>query len=307
MATFIDNFPYQREFSAFLSLDKGLSKNSIEAYLSDVHKLHAFLSGETGKYTVDSITTNQLLDFLVYIAELGLSATSQARILSGIKAWFKFLNYQDILETNPAELLETPRLKRKLPVVLSVEEINDMVSVIDLSTETGQRNRAMIEMLYGSGLRVSELVTLKLSNFYFDDEYVRVIGKGNTERLIPASTESIKQVRLYVNHIRNLLTIKKGEEDYVFLNRRGHHLTRAMVYTIIKQLAAEAGINKEISPHTFRHTFATHLVENGADLRVVQEMLGHKSILTTEIYTHIDNQYLRQSIIDFHPWGRRGR
>jgi integrase/recombinase XerD len=305
--TIDDNFPYKREFAAFLSLDKGLSENSIEAYLLDVGKLHSYLMSEYGGYSIEKITTKQLLDFLVYVAELGLSSTSQARILSGIKAWFKFFNYSDILETNPAELLETPRLTRKLPVVLSVEEINSMIAQIDLSTKTGQRNRAIIEMLYGSGLRVSELVNLKLSNFYFEQEYVRIIGKGNTERLVPASTESIRQVLLYVNYDRKQLSIKKGEEDYVFLNSRGAHLTREMVFIIIKQLASDAGIKKEISPHTFRHTFATHLVENGANLRVVQEMLGHKSILTTEIYTHIDNQYLRQSIIEFHPWGKRGK
>ena len=298
-------FPFQDEFAAFLLLDKGLSDNSIEAYNNDVIKLHTFLLGELGSYSVDKITTPLLLDFLVYVAELGLSATSQARILSGIKAWFKFMNYSDILELNPAELLETPRMTRKLPVVLTVEEIDNMIAAIDLSSETGQRNRAIIEMLYGSGLRVSELVTLKLSNLYFDHEYVRVVGKGNAERLIPISNEAIKQINLYVQFYRNQLNIKKGEEDYLFLNRRGHHLTRAMIFTIIKTLALEAGVSKEISPHTFRHTFATHLVENGADLRVVQEMLGHKSILTTEIYTHIDNSYLRQSIIDFHPWGKR--
>lgn len=301
-----DIFPYKHEFKAFLSLDKGLSVNSIEAYLRDVGKLHSYLHMNYGSYTVESITTAKLLDFLVYIAELGLSATSQARILSGVKAWFRFFTYNDILESNPAELLETPRLTRKLPTVLSVNEIDKMVSAIDLSTDTGQRNRAIIEMLYGSGLRVSELVTLKLSNFYFDEEYVKITGKGNRQRLVPASRESIKQVKLYITTHRQMLSISKGEEDYVFLNRRGRHLTREMVFVIIKQLALLAGINKDISPHTFRHTFATHLVENGADLRVVQEMLGHKSILTTEIYTHIDNQYLRQSIIEFHPWGQRG-
>ncbi|MDD2564691.1 MAG: tyrosine recombinase XerD [Salinivirgaceae bacterium] len=298
-------FPHQDEFMAFLLLDKGLSENSIEAYNSDVVKLHTFLLGIKANYTVEWITTFHLMEFLVYVAELGLSATSQARILSGIKAWFKFMNYMDIMESNPAELLETPRMTRKLPVVLTVEEINSMIAEIDLSSETGQRNKAIIEMLYGSGLRVSELTTLRLSNVYFDEEYIRVIGKGNSERLIPISGESIKQMQLYIQFDRKQLDIKKGEEDYLFLNRRGHHLTRAMIFTIIKRLAEAAGINKEISPHTFRHTFATHLVENGADLRVVQEMLGHKSILTTEIYTHIDNAYLRQSIIDFHPWGKR--
>ena len=298
-------FPHQDEFTAFLQLDKGLSINSIAAYLNDVTKLHQFLTDSRGSYTVESITVRDIQNFLIFINQLGLSSMTQARILSGIKAWFKFMIYADILETNPAELIESNRIARKIPVILEIEEIDRMVSAIDLSTETGQRNRAMIEMLYGSGLRVSELVTLKLSDINFADEYLRVIGKGNSERLVPVSGVSIKQLLLYINHNRKELDIKKGEEDYVFLNRRGHHLTRAMVFTIIRQLAAAAGIKKEISPHTFRHTFATHLVENGADLRVVQEMLGHKSILTTEIYTHIDNQYLRQSIIEFHPWGKR--
>ncbi len=302
-----NDFPHKGAFEAFLSLDKGLSANSIKSYIGDVEKLHSYLIHQYGSYSIEKITTKQLLNFLVYIAEMGLSSTTQARILSGIKSWFKFFNYNDIMETNPAELLETPRLMRKLPVVLSVEEINSMVVQIDLSTETGQRNRAIIEMLYGSGLRVSELVNLKLSNFYFEQQYVRVIGKGNSERLVPASTESIKQVKLYVDYNRKQIPIKRGNEDYVFLNRRGQHLTREMVFVIIKNLAFMAGIKKKISPHTFRHTFATHLVENGADLRIVQEMLGHKSILTTEIYTHIDNQYLRQAIIDFHPWGRRSK
>jgi integrase/recombinase XerD len=297
-------FPYQNEFIIFLSLDKGLSDNSVSAYVEDVGKLHVFLSGILGSYSVGSITTRHIQDFLAYINELCLASMSQARILSGIKAWFKFLNYAEILDTNPAELIETNRITRKMPAILSVEEINRMISTIDLSAETGQRNRAMIELLYGSGLRVSELVTVKLSDIHFDEEYMRIIGKGNSERLAPVSSVSIKQIRLYVNYNRKQLDIKKGEEDFVFLNRRGRHLTRAMVFTIIRQLASAAGIKKKISPHTFRHTFATHLVENGADLRVVQEMLGHKSILTTEIYTHIDNHYLRQSIIEFHPWGK---
>lgn len=299
------NYPYRKDFIAFLRLDKGLSGNSIEAYDSDVHKLHAFLNGSLGLYSLADVTPQQLLDFLVYIAELGLSATSQARILSGIKAYFKFLNYLSYLDHNPAELLETPRLKRKLPVVLTVEEINRMVESIDLSSETGQRNRAMIEMLYGSGLRVSELVNLTLSGLNFNYEFVRVTGKGNKERLIPLSSEAIKQIQIYLSNYRTRLTIKRGDEDIVFLNRRGGRLTRNMVFTIIKTIARDAGISKNISPHTFRHSFATHLVENGADLRAVQEMLGHRSILTTEIYTHIDTTYLRQAIIEFHPWGKK--
>ena len=299
------NYPYRKEFIAFLRLDKGLSGNSIEAYDRDVHKLHAFLNGSLGSYSPGDVTSQQLLDFLVYIAELGLSATSQARILSGIKAYFKFLNYLSYFDRNPAELLETPRLKRKLPVVLTVDEINRMVESIDLSSETGQRNRAIIEMLYGSGLRVSELVNLTLSGLNFDYEFVRVTGKGNKERLIPLSSEAIKQIQIYLSNYRNRLPIKRGDEDIVFLSRRGGRLTRNMVFTIIKTIAGAAGISKNISPHTFRHSFATHLVENGADLRAVQEMLGHRSILTTEIYTHIDTTFLRQTIIEFHPWGKK--
>ncbi|HON17625.1 MAG TPA: site-specific tyrosine recombinase XerD [Salinivirgaceae bacterium] len=303
----LDVYRYRKEFLLFLKLDKGLSGNSVEAYDSDVQKLHAFLADRNQNYNLNEITTQQLLDFLMLLSEFGLSATSQARILSGIKAYFKFLNYSERLQNNPAELLETPRLKRKLPVVLTVEEINRMVASIDLSSETGQRNRAIIELLYGSGLRVSELVNLTVSGINFEFEFVRVLGKGNKERLVPMSSESIKQVRLYIDNYRNRLKINRGDEDIVFLNRRGRRLTRNMIFILIRQLAKNAGITKTISPHTFRHTFATHLIENGADLRVVQEMLGHRSILTTEIYTHIDTTFLRQSIVEFHPWGKGPR
>lgn len=301
----IKQFPHQNSFTAFLRLDKGLSKNSIEAYTNDVHKFHVFLIENIGNYEVQNITTQNIQDFLKYINMLELSATTQSRIISAIKAWFKFMNYTEIIENNPSELIDTPRLSRNIPVILSIEEIDKIVAAIDLSSETGQRNRAIIEMLYGSGLRVSELTTIKLSDIHFDKEYLRVIGKGNSERLVPVSKESVKQIKLYIDYERKQIKIEKGEEDFVFLNRRGSHLTRAMIFTIIRRLTAEAGINKVISPHTLRHTFATHLVENGADLRVVQEMLGHKSIMTTEIYTHIDNKYLRESIVEFHPWGKR--
>lgn len=301
----MNEIPHRRQFAAFLSLDKGLSGKTVEAYLHDIDKLHAFLTLDAPSYTLDQVDNARLLDFLMYIAHLGLQPKSQARIVSGIKAYFKFLNYTGLYSKDPAALLETPRIERSLPAVLTVEEIDAMVAAIDLSSETGQRNRAMVEMLYGSGLRVSELVTLRITDMNYADGYVKVIGKGDAQRLVPLSREAMRQAQLYTRHVRARQDIQRGEGDYLFLNRRGRHLTRAMVNVIIKQLADAAGITKSISPHTFRHSFATHLVENGADLRAVQEMLGHRSILTTEIYTHIDSRYLRQTIADYHPWGRR--
>lgn len=296
--------PYTKPFRAWLRLEQGLSENTIEAYVSDIYKLFTFLSIENKNPDVHLIITKNLQHFLKWINELGLGATSQARILSGIKAYFRFLITDEIIQNNPAELIETPRTARKLPVVLSLEEIDEIIGVIDKSKDHSQRNHAIIETLYSCGLRVSELTELKRSNLHFDEGFIRVIGKGNHERLVPIGKPAMKEITIYMQTERVQIPVQKGEDNFVFLNRRGHHLTRAMIFTIIKDLTKMAGITKTISPHTFRHSFATHMVENGADLRVVQEMLGHKSILTTEIYTHLDRHYLRETIIEFHPHGR---
>ncbi|MDA3867407.1 MAG: site-specific tyrosine recombinase XerD [Salinivirgaceae bacterium] len=295
--------PQAKGFSAWLQIEKGLAKNTIEAYMDDLTKLWSFVAGQSMEFRPESITTQELQGFLKWINELGLGATSQARILSGIKSYFRFLKLEEYIDKNPAHLLDTPRTERKLPVVLAIDEIDALIGALDMSKEQSQRNRAIIETLYGCGLRVSELIELKLSNLHFAEGFIRVIGKGNHERLVPIGKTAMKEINSYVQYERSHVNVQKGENDFVFLNRRGKHLTRAMVFTIIKQLALAAGIKKNISPHTFRHSFATHLVENGADLRVVQEMLGHRSILTTEIYTHLDRQYLKQTITEFHPHG----
>lgn len=236
-----------------------------------------------------------------WIAEMGISARSQARIISGVRSFYTYMIVEDILKDDPTDLLELPRLGRKLPEVLSIEEIDTLKAAVDLSKPEGHRNKAIIETLYSCGLRVSELVNLQLTNIYFEDGFMRVIGKGNKERLVPVNKEVEQEINWYVNHVRNHLTIKQGHEDFVFLNRRGAQLTRVMIFTIIKNLAKAIHLKKTISPHTFRHSFATHLVEGGANLRAVQEMLGHESISTTEIYTHLNNDYLREAIISFHP------
>ncbi len=299
------NIPYADDFRAWLQIEKGLSVNTINAYMQDLLKLAQFSDEHSGKLKPESTDIKTLREFLHWIHDIGLSPTSQARILSGIKAYFKFLKMEEIIESNPAHLLETPRTKRKLPVVLSLEEIDAIVDVIDMSKPQSQRNRAIIETLYGCGLRVSELTELQLSNLHFSEGFIRVIGKGNSERLVPIGETAKKEINTYVKYERVHVEPQKNEEDYVFLNRRGKHLTRVMVFTMIKQLVQAAGIHKTISPHTFRHSFATHMVENGADLRVVQEMLGHKSILTTEIYTHIDRHYLKETLIEYHPHGKK--
>lgn len=296
--------PHLKAFRAWLRLEQNHSENTIEAYVEDVKKLYVFLAAQNKKIATLLITTKHIQLFLRWINELGLGASTQARILSGIKSYFRFLVMDEILKINPAELLETPRAMRKLPTVLSLEEIDGMIATIDKSKNHSQRNHAIIETLYGCGLRASELTNLKINNLHFNEEFIRVIGKGNHERLIPIGKPAIKEITTYMQTERVHIEVQKGEENYVFLNRRGYHLTRAMIFTIVKELAKLAGITKTISPHTFRHSFATHMVENGADLRVVQEMLGHKSILTTEIYTHLDRHYLRETIIEFHPHGR---
>ncbi len=288
-------------FQHYLKLEKSLSANSIDAYLRDIEKLHQYLE-MTGDITMpENISLEQLEQFVQYIHKLGLNDRSQARIISGIRAFYKFLLMEDAINHNPTELLEGPKLSRKLPDTLSYDEINQLINVIDLSTPEGTRNKAMLETLYSCGLRVSELVNLKISNLFLEVEFIKVVGKGNKERLIPIGSDAIKYINIYRSTVRNQIGIKPGSEDYLFLNRRGNLLSRVMVFMIIKELAAKAGITKSISPHTFRHSFATHLVEGGADLRAVQEMLGHESITTTEIYTHLDREYLRETIAKYHP------
>lgn len=292
---------YRKGFRAYLKLEKSLSENSIEAYLHDIDKLFQYLQLENFTGSVQDIKLKHLTDFVEQIAELGLSASSQARVISGVRAFFNYLMMEDIIITDPTELLEMPKIGRKLPVVLSVEEIDAMVAKIDLSKPEGVRSKAMIETLYSCGLRVSELCSLKISELHFNDSFILVTGKGNKQRLVPIGSVAQKCILTYLEHIRVHLEISEANRDFVFLNQRGKPLSRVFVFMMIKNLAMKAGIKKTISPHTFRHSFATHLLEGGADLRVVQEMLGHASIITTEIYTHIDRDYLRESILLFHP------
>ncbi|SHM08808.1 site-specific tyrosine recombinase XerD [Mucilaginibacter sp. OK098] len=288
-------------FQSYLKLEKSLSGNSIEAYSRDIEKLFQFSDREGVKINPENITLTDLRQFIVWAAELGMIPSSQARILSGIKAFYKYLLMEDLIKSDPSELLESPKIQRKLPDTLSIEDINKLIDAIDLSKPEGGRNKAILEVLYGCGLRVSELTELKLSNLYLDIEFIKVTGKGSKERLVPIGGSAIKALKIWIESIRVHIPIKKGEEDLVFLNRRGARLSRVYIFMIIKQLAELTGINKTISPHTFRHSFATHLVEGGADLRAVQEMLGHESITTTEIYTHLDREYLKGTIIQFHP------
>lgn len=290
---------YKADFKRYLLLERGLSENSIDAYLADVDKLFGYLSSHN--ILLEDVNSANLQDFLGWISSLGVATSTQARVLSGIKTFFSFLELEYGNKNNPARLLETPRLTRKLPTVLSIPEIDRLMGAIDLSSSEGGRNKALIEVLYGCGLRVSELVTLKRSNLHLEVEFIKVEGKGNKERLIPIGRQAIKYLKIYLDEIRPQLPQKAAYEDFVFLNRRGAALSRVMVFLIIKGLAQKAGIEKEISPHTFRHSFATHLVEGGADLRAVQDMLGHESISTTEIYTHMDRDYLQSIITQYHP------
>ncbi len=290
-----------KQFKNYLKLEKSLSLNSIDAYVHDVVKLRQFLEISNKESSPAKLTYNDLTDFLVFLSELGMSPHSQARIISGIKGFYKFLMIEEIVTNDPSALLESPKLGRKLPDTLSFPEIESLLNSIDLSTAEGTRNRAMLETLYSSGLRVSELVELRLNNVFVDQGFLRVLGKGSKERLVPIGREALKYMNIYVKEIRCHLVAKPGSENHVFLNRRGAGLTRVMVFTIIKNLAKDLGMKKSISPHTFRHSFATHLIEGGADLRAVQEMLGHESITTTEIYTHLDRDYLKQIIKDYHP------
>lgn len=290
---------YIKNFVSFLKIEKGLAENSIFAYQNDVSKLYDFALAR--KLSVTDLSYAHLTEFVAELYDLGLSARTQARIISGIKQFFVFLLVEDILHDDPSELLELPKIGRKLPEVLSIEEIDQLISAVDLSKAEGHRNRAMIETLYSCGLRVSELVNLRFSDLYFEEGFIRVIGKGNKERLVPVSPSVEKEIGIYNDHVRRHQNIQQGNENVVFLNRRGAMLTRVMIFTIIKNLSAEIGLKKSISPHTFRHSFATHMIEGGANLRAVQEMLGHESITTTEIYTHLDQRFLRDAIITFHP------
>lgn len=293
--------PYKKGFKAYLQLEKSLSENSVQAYLHDVELLTQYLQTVQDLKTPDALELKDLQQFVKYIAELGMSAGSQARIISGLRQFYKFCVLEQITRNDPTVLLDAPKLKRKLPDTLSYEEIESIINEIDLSKAEGGRNKAILETMYSCGLRVSEVVNLKLSNLYLDVGFVRVIGKGDKERLVPIGSSAVKYINIYRNDIRVHLQPKKGFEDYLFLNRRGAALTRVMIFLIIKELALKAGIQKNISPHTFRHSFATHLVEGGADLRAVQQMLGHESITTTEIYTHLDREYLRKTLEQYHP------
>jgi integrase/recombinase XerD len=290
---------YIKQFVHYLKIERSLAENSIFAYQQDVVKLKDFC--ESYQLSPIHIQTGHLKQFIAALFDLGLSARSQARIISGWKQFFDFLILEDLRNDDPSEGLELPKIGRKLPEVLTIEEIDCIIAQIDLATAEGQRNKAIIETLYSCGLRVSELVNLRFEDCFFEEGFVRVIGKGNKERLVPVSPSVIEEVGTYVATDRPLVPIKKGQEAYVFLNRRGAQLTRVMIFTIIKNLATLAGIQKNISPHTFRHSFATHLIEGGANLRAIQDMLGHESITTTEIYTHLDQRFLREAILSFHP------
>lgn len=288
-------------FKAYLKLERSLSENSIEAYSRDIEKLYQFADIQVIKLNPETVTLTDLRQFIVWVTELGMIPSSQARILSGIKSFYKYLLMEDIIKSDPSELLESPKIQRKLPDTLGIDDVNKLINAIDVSKPEGARNKAILEVLYGCGLRVSELTELKLSNLYLEIEFIKVMGKGSKERLVPIGSSAAKALKIWIENIRVHVPVKKGEEDLVFLNRRGARLSRVYIFMVIKQLAELTGIKKTISPHTFRHSFATHLVEGGADLRAVQEMLGHESITTTEIYTHLDREYLKGTIIQYHP------
>ena len=288
-----------KEFKYYLQIERSLAQNSVEAYIRDINKLATYCS-KINKTEI-STSTKDIRKFISELNDNGISARSQARIISGIKSFYKYLIIEDFIIDDPTTLIDNPKIGLKLPDVLSIIEIDMIVAAIDLSSKHGERNRAIIETLYSCGLRVSELINLKISNIQFIEGYLKVTGKGNKERLAPIGSKAIKYISLYINEVRVHQKIKKNQQDYVFLNNRGSKLTRVMIFTIIKKLVKIAGIQKKISPHTFRHSFATHLIEGGADLRAVQEMLGHESITTTEIYTHLDKDYLRSNLMQFHP------
>ncbi len=291
-----------KDFQAHLLLERALADNTIEAYGRDLEKLLQFLQLKQYDISLTQLEAEHLTEMILWLNELGLGARSQGRLLSALKTFYKYLLAEDLIQNDPTELLEGPRLARKIPDVLSYEEIQAMLATIDLSEAHGVRNRAMLETLYASGLRVSELTDLRLSNLFLDIGFIKVLGKGDKERIVPIGEEAIKHIRLYQEGVRRLQSnIHKDAENILFLNRRGKRLTRIMVFLIVKECAERAGIQKNVSPHTFRHSFATHLIEGGADLRAVQDMLGHESILTTEIYTHLDTNFLRETVLQFHP------
>ena len=292
------------DFKNYLKQERALADNSLVAYVSDVDKLQQYADVANWEQSPRELTQSDLLQFIAYIYDLGMSASSQARILVGVKAFYKFLLQRDLIEDDPSVLLEGPKIDQKLPDVLSYQEIEQILSAIDLSKAEGVRNRAIIETLYSSGMRVTELTELRLSNLYADIGFLRVLGKGDKERIVPVGRDALKYIKMYTQHVRNLLEVQAGHEDYVFLNRSGAKLSRVMIFNIVKDATARAGIEKNVSPHTFRHSFALHLVEGGANLRAVQDMLGHVSITTTEIYTHLDRDYLRQVIDQYHPRAR---
>ncbi len=292
---------YIKGFKIFLQLEKSLSSNSVEAYLHDIDLFARFLELDNAGIALEAITLQHLQSFLATASLQEFAAASQARILSGIKAFFNYLMLEETIKVNPTDLLEAPKLKRSLPDILGVEEVDLLLNSVDHSTAEGQRNRAILEVMYSCGLRVSEVITLEITNLYLDVGFIRVIGKGNKERLVPIGDEAVKYITIYRETIRNRQTPKKGSENTLFLNRRGAGLSRVMIFYVIKDAGMRAGIQKNIHPHTLRHSFATHLVEGGADLRAVQEMLGHESITTTEIYTHLDRNFLRQTLEKFHP------
>lgn len=288
-------------FKAYLKLEKSLSPNSIDAYIHDVEKLCQFLAVKELTLQPQEITLHTLREFIRFINELDINTTSQARIISGIKAFYKYLLLEDMVKINPAELLESPKITRKLPDTLSVDEIDKMLATINMSTDEGTRNHAIIETMFSCGLRVSEAIGLKISDIFWKEEFIKVVGKGNKERLVPISKRALKEIDIYLHSVRNKLNIHKSCTDIIFLNRRGKNLTRVYIFLAIKEMAQKAQINKNISPHSLRHSFATTLVDAGADLRSVQQMLGHESITTTEIYTHISKEYLHDVINSFHP------
>lgn len=298
---------YINSFISYLKLERSLAENSVEAYEHDVQKLWQYLSLHGFAVNPNAVTETHLFGFLAYLSELGLSAQSQARMLSGLKSFYKYLLLENLTDHDPTQLIEGPKTVRKLPDTLSFPEIESMLESIDLSTPAGPRDRAMLEVLYSSGLRVSELLDLRVTNCYFEVGFLRVLGKGSKVRLVPIGSDAMHYTQVYIDSVRTQLDVKKEAADRVFLNQRGRPLSRVAVFTMIKKVAAEVGIRKNISPHTLRHSFATHLIEGGADLRAVQQMLGHESITTTEIYTHLDREFLTQTMIDYHPRGRTGR
>ena len=289
-----------KDYQNYLKIERGLSQNSISSYVMDLQKLVHFLEANSIDEKPVTISREIVQQFIYAIAKT-VSPRTQARVISGLKGFFTYLVFEDYRDDNPMDLIETPKIGRKLPDTLSVEEINDLINAIDLSKPEGERNRAILETLYGCGLRVSELINLKLSDLYFEEDFIKVTGKGNKQRFVPISRVNQKYINIYWKEVRVHLPIQKEHEDFVFLNRRGKQLTRAMIFTIVKRLAEQIGLKKNISPHTFRHSFATHLLENGADLRAIQQMLGHESITTTEVYMHVNRTHLTQVLKDFHP------